>query len=180
MNANDEKRLLEAADRSEITQVLHSYTENLDRRDLEGAKVKCFHPDAHCQYTDAGPAQSLDEFFSTSGSLVLTFKQTMHYLMNTSIRLDGDKAKVQTYLFAHNIIPEDFKEIPPLFPNMGEDYAVVIGGRYVDDFERRDGQWKIAFRKLYFEWESKIPTSVISGPYTQEPGVVIPSIFKKS
>ena len=52
--------------------------------------------------------------------------------------------------------------------------------RYVDEFEHRGGEWKIAFRKIQFEWESKIPLTDITGPYTQEPGTVIPGIFQKT
>ena len=177
MNAEDQKRLLQAADRSEITQVIYAYAENIDRRDIESLKTECFHPGARYQYTDAGEALTLDEFFATNGRLIQAFKQTQHYLSNISIRLDGDKAKAQTYLFAHHTQPAGAEHMPPLLPDIGKDYGILIGARYVDDFERRDGVWKIAFRKIYFEWESKIPLSDISGPYTQPPGKVISGVF---
>ena len=70
--------------------------------------------------------------------------------------------------------------MPPLLPDIGKDYGIFIGARYVDEFDRRGGEWKIAFRKIYFEWESKIPLTDITGPYTQEPGTVIPGIFQKT
>ena len=38
MNSDDQKRILEAADRSEIAQIIYAYAENIDRRDIEGLK----------------------------------------------------------------------------------------------------------------------------------------------
>lgn len=177
MNADEQKRLLEAADRSEIKQVIYAYAENIDRRDIAGLKEECFHTDARYQYTDEGEALTLDDFFNSFGRLIQGFKQTQHYLTNISIRLDGDKAKTQAYLIAHHTQPAGAEHMPPLLPDIGKDYGIFIGARYVDQFERRDGVWKIAHRTIHFEWESKIPLSDISGPYTQEPGKLIPGIF---
>ena len=127
MNSDDQKRILEAADRSEIAQIICAYAENIDRRDIEGLKKECFHPDARYQYTDEGEALSLDEFFNSFGRLIQGFKQTQHYLTNISIRLVGDKAKTQTYLIAHHTQPAGAEHMPPLLPDIGKDYGIFIG-----------------------------------------------------
>ena len=40
----------------------------------------------------------------------------------------------------------------------------TVGLRYVDDFERRDGEWKIAARACVFEWSRIDP--VLPGGWT--------------
>ncbi len=33
----------------------------------------------------------------------------------------------------------------------------VLGGRYIDRFERRDGEWRIARRVLLLDWTGELP-----------------------
>ena len=46
------------------------------------------------------------------------------------------------------------------------DGAVLMGGsgRYIDRFERRDGVWKIALRRLVIDWRFKADGVVWEGP----------------
>lgn len=68
----------------------------------------------------------------------LTF--TTHYLMNESIETDGDKATGNWKLFE-----------PCTFKNR---VALWMGGWYVDDFERRDGEWRIKHLRLSVEFRT--------------------------
>lgn len=61
-----------------------------------------------------------------------------HYLLNTSIELDGDVAHVETYWIAAGTRP-DLRH-------------TLEGGRYVDRFEHRDDAWRISARRLVVEW----------------------------
>lgn len=69
----------------------------------------------------------------------LTF--TVHYLTNESIEVNGDQAIGQWKLFE----PCTFRD----------ELAIWQGGHYVDDFERRDGEWR--FRHLRLAMDFKAP-----------------------
>jgi hypothetical protein len=56
---------------------------------------------------------------------------------------DADEAKVDTYCVAHHVSKPDAE---------GQQTDMVLGLRYVDRFERRDGRWLIAARVCAFDW----------------------------
>ena len=62
-----------------------------------------------------------------------------HVVTNHSCELDGDVAHTETYW---------------MFAGMHHDGNMLSlgGGRYIDRFEKRDGQWKIAARKCVPDW----------------------------
>ncbi len=68
---------------------------------------------------------------------------TQHFLGNTHIELEGDVAHVETYCQA-------FHRFPTSGSASEDDF--VLGARYIDRFERRDGEWRIARRKLVVDW----------------------------
>jgi hypothetical protein len=67
----------------------------------------------------------------------------MHFVGPPRIRLDGARAKVDTYCVAHHVSKPD---------DAGLQTDMVLGLRYVDRFERRDGTWLIAARVCAFDW----------------------------
>jgi hypothetical protein len=67
---------------------------------------------------------------------------TQHLLGQSHIELDGATAKVETHVFSyHRVTMAD------------GDHDTVIGGRYLDFFEKRDGDWRIADRVMLYDWE---------------------------
>lgn len=68
---------------------------------------------------------------------------TFHILLNHSCDLDGDRAHTETYYqyIAHN----------------RDETNVIAGGRYIDRFERRNGEWKLLTRNNLIEWSSIVP-----------------------
>ena len=64
------------------------------------------------------------------------------------IRIDGDVAQVDTYCVAHHVSHPD---------DQGAQTDMVLGLRYVDRFERRQGEWKIALRTLVADWKQFVP-----------------------
>jgi hypothetical protein len=67
---------------------------------------------------------------------------TQHIITNHVCDLDGDVAHTETYW---------------MFAAMNVDGAplTLSGGRYIDRFERRDGRWAIALRKVTSDWYGK-------------------------
>jgi hypothetical protein len=66
---------------------------------------------------------------------------TQHVLGQTVIELNGNAALAETHVTAYHRI------------NMGkEERDVVLGGRYLDRFEKRSATWRIAKRTMLYDW----------------------------
>jgi hypothetical protein len=130
-----------------------------------------FHPEAVFIYQKGSEPVTARAFFDrikSSDSLGAGFVQTMHYLSNILIRLDGNQAVVQSSIFAQHLISAQCSDHPPNFPNLGKDYGLLIGARYYDLFTRRNGLWRIASRELTYEWDARIYPSQVRGPLASD------------
>ncbi|MFZ2178248.1 MAG: nuclear transport factor 2 family protein [Rhodococcus sp. (in: high G+C Gram-positive bacteria)] len=66
---------------------------------------------------------------------------TAHTLGQTWIDLDGDVASTETHVVAYHRV------------DMGaEERDTVIGARYLDRLEKREGEWRIAKRTMLYDW----------------------------
>jgi hypothetical protein len=134
-----EPELRELLDRQRIRDCMARYARGIDRYD-EALVRSAFHPDA----TDChGPfTVGLEEFFASVLPTVRDREATQHYLMNQHVEFEGpDGANVETYFVVVRKMP-------------GHDGVEQMGGRYVDRFERRDGDWRIALRVLVVDWQA--------------------------
>lgn len=124
-------------DRQEIADRLLAYTRGLDRFDRE-LLLSAYHPDAiddhgvfvgsPSEYADWILAWQDEHQFSNS-----------HTLTNIQIELDGDSAHVESYILSAAMTKPD-------------NALTLLGGRYIDRFERRDGRWAIVARKCIVDW----------------------------
>jgi hypothetical protein len=70
-----------------------------------------------------------------------------HHITNVLIELDGnDKANVESYYVAWHPVPMGAE---------GDWGHVMVGGRYLDRFENRDGDWRIARRDVLMDWSNE-------------------------
>ena len=130
------------AARLEIRSRIDAYCRGVDRRD--GALIRsCFHPDAvddHGPYV--GNAHEFADWIVARMSAMPVFGQ--HHVTNCLIHLDGpDSARVESYYLAYH---------PRRDEASGRIVLLQNGGRYLDQFERRDGEWRIARRKVLVDW----------------------------
>lgn len=66
---------------------------------------------------------------------------TTHELAQSLIVTEGDAARVETHVTSYHRI------------DMGAEHRdIVLGGRYLDRFERRGGEWRIAARTMLYDW----------------------------
>jgi ketosteroid isomerase-like protein len=125
------------ADRQAIRDCLATYCRAVDRLDRE-LLLSVYHEDA---VDDHGVFVGSREAFA---DWVIAFHgraqhATQHIITNHVCELDGDTAHCETYwMFA-------------AMNTQGEPLT-LSGGRYIDRFERRDGRWAIALRKLVGDW----------------------------
>lgn len=124
-----------------IRQVLARYCRGIDRRDLALVR-SCYHEDAvdeHGSFTG-----TVDEYVAWVGTLLVRYAMTMHLLAPPSVERAGDVALVETYgLSFHRSRPEEAGDAK---------LNLMTGFRFVDRFERRQGEWKIAHRVAVTEW----------------------------
>lgn len=128
------------ADRAEIYGVLVRYCRGVDRRDPAMIR-STYHPDA---YDDHGAYQGdLEGFLAfVEREVWARFRTTMHKLGQALIEVDGDTATSETYAICHHVVSDEGRDVSDL----------VMGIRYLDRFERRDGAWRIVRRALRWEW----------------------------
>jgi hypothetical protein len=127
-------------DREAITDCLYRYSRGLDRHDEE-ALYSVYHADA---VDDHGSFLGRPEEFVPWAHALHETKWVAHthFITNPRIELDGNIAHVESYV---------------LFVLRRRDGEGVDlgGGRYLDRFERRDGEWRIAARKHVVEWRTQ-------------------------
>lgn len=69
-----------------------------------------------------------------------------HHITNVLIELDGpDKANVESYYVAWQPVPTETE---------GQWGHVMVGGRYLDRFEERGGDWRIVQRDVLMDWSN--------------------------
>ena len=141
--------------KEEIRDVLYRYARGVDRKDVDLLK-SCYHAEAiDAHWSFIGNAHEFaDEILKPHqmGQVPL-YK---HFITNILIEVSGDRAFCESsYLFTQT-----------LQLNSERSAAMTNEGRYLDIFERRDGEWRILFRLLVPEaggWSLPIPTPGPSG-----------------
>jgi 3-phenylpropionate/cinnamic acid dioxygenase small subunit len=128
--------LAELVARQEIADVLHRYCRAVDRRDPDLLR-STYHEDAEDDHgVYRGPVDGLVDFMQNDGLAVVH-----HAISNISIELDGDVAHTECYLDAVHRREDDTGR-----------WDEMVKGRYLDRFERRDGEWRIAHRLVVYDW----------------------------
>ena len=130
-------------DKQAIHEVVLRYCRGIDRLDAELVR-SCFHPDAtdeHGAFTG-----TRDEYVTWVTRVLARFEGTMHVTANHLVELAGDTAHSETYGIAYH-----FGDPPG-----DERVNFTTGFRYVDRFERRDGEWRIAARVAVREWTERV------------------------
>jgi SnoaL-like domain len=89
---------------------------------------------------------SFDEYLAwvVPGADAIT--NTQHHIGQSHIELDGETAKVETQVISYHRIDYGVEG------NAADEHDTVIGGRYLDVFEKRDGDWRIASRTMLYDW----------------------------
>lgn len=137
-------KLKDLIDKQEIREALMRYCRGMDRGDATLA-LSAFHPDAMDNHTgfDAGVAERIPRVTELAKTAV---KWTMHTISNHYIEVDGNKAASEAYLVAYHRVPHG-----------GHEIDWTLGARYLDRFERRGGEWRIAHRTVVHDWSTSAP-----------------------
>ena len=146
MTGARDRAIDEAVARSQIRQCLARYCHGIDRCDVAMLK-SAYWPDAYEEHgTFDGPSWDFADQITTS--MRDQAERSMQMIGNVMIELDDDgtRARVETYVFAF---------IRPA----GEGIDRMIGGRYLDRFERRGEEWRILRRLYVLDWHRDQPSA---------------------
>lgn len=130
--------------KQDIYELACRYMRGLDRLDRD-LLLSVFHDDGWCEY---GFSNGLPRDFIGYAIDALSSHESNHHMIgNTLIDVEDDQAYGEVYFNAYHKIKGE---------NGCED--VVIAGRYLDRYEKRDGAWKIAYRSERVDWSRTEPT----------------------
>jgi hypothetical protein len=146
MDANMEQQLQELLDKKACEEVLLRYGRTQDWLDEPG-QASCFWPDAEVDFG----------FFTGNGEdwvkTVMPHEQEAlrRWHMSTSImiKVDGNRATAECYGIAAGTAQIE-----------GELMDTVYGGRYLDELEKRDGEWRISKRTYVLDWSHRFPNAL--------------------
>jgi hypothetical protein len=135
---SDQHRLKAFLAHEEIRSCIARVARGEDRRDASLLRAS-FWPDATCDFGIF--AGSFSEYLAWVVPGAAAIIVTQHALGQNHIELQGGVALVETHVTAYHRV------------NMGtEERDTVIGGRYLDRLEERDGEWRIARRVMLYDW----------------------------
>jgi hypothetical protein len=131
--------LADLLDRQQIVDVLHRYCRAVDRGD-RALMRSVYHDDAIDRH--GAFDGSAREFVEADLSPILPgLRGLMHSLANVLVEFDRPSAFVESHVTAHHRLESG-----------GVMTDLVIGGRYLDRFEQRGGEWRIALRQAVYDW----------------------------
>jgi hypothetical protein len=132
-------QLRELLDKQAIYEVLIRYCRGVDRCDAEIVR-SVYHEDA---WDDHGYWRGNGHDFAdfVTARLAAANVRTTHSVSGVLIEVDGDAAWSEAQVMTH-LVRRDTS------PTLTD----VMGARYLDRFERRDGEWRIAERAVVLDW----------------------------
>lgn len=133
-------RLQDLVDKQAIYELMCRYCRGVDRFDKE-LTLSCFWPGAIDVHVGEGGrlwTGTAEEFFNDNWAHIEEFTASQHYLCNMLIEVAGNRAIAETYQFSFY-----WKE-----PGTDPDFNRHNSNRYIDRFEKRDGEWRITRREF--------------------------------
>ena len=132
-------QLHQLLDRDAIRNCVYRFCRGVDRVD-EDALRSVYWPDATGRHgASQGPVLPfLDAVVESRRS----GGRAIHMIGNILIELQGDVAAVESY-FRTTLEGRDSKDQPQ---------ETLLAGRYIDRFERRGSEWRIAERTVVYDW----------------------------
>ena len=126
-------------DREAIRECVFLYCRGIDRADEDALRAS-YWPDAtdsHGAYR--GPASG---FIDAALHKLRESSRMIHHVGNLSIELRGSQAAVETYFLAWQRDRDA----------QGAEQETFLAGRYVDRFEKRGAEWRVAARVVVYDW----------------------------
>lgn len=142
-----DQQLQELLDKKACEDVLMRYGRTLDWLDHAGQE-SCFWPDAEIDYG----------FFQGSGAdwtptvmaVETASPRRWHVSTGVMVQVAGTEAKSECYGLSVGTAENE----------QGELVDFMFGGRYLDELQKRDGQWRISKRSYIADWLHQFPNGL--------------------
>lgn len=131
-------------DKQAIAELIARYARTLDWLDDEG-QARCYWPDAAIDYGFfVGTAA---EFVPVVMQVERASQRRFHLLTGLVVKLhDATHASGECYGLATGVRETE-----------GTWAGNLYGGRYLDEYEKRDGEWRISARRYILDWRLPLP-----------------------
>lgn len=162
-------KLQSLLDKQDITELIHGYCNAADRHDHEKMR-QLYHEDAvddHGAFFKGLAVEFIEKLPGIQAPMMILH----HNITTVNISLDGDYGEGEVYILAFHQVQTDDQPLD-----------LIIGGRYFDRYEKRDGVWKFSHRAVVADWATlNNPSTVclehpmIKGSHIGRPGPEDPS-----
>ena len=155
--APSEALLQEMLDEFQLRKLVNSYCRAVDRGDIAHLR-RLYHDDAEDDH-GAFSTGLADDFLNELAAVRPYIRSMQHNVTTINFAISGDTAEGEIYTIAtHTFVTGD------------RDVDVIVGGRYLDKYEKRDGTWKFIERRIVTDWAHvNDPSSVdLSHPMTKD------------
>jgi ketosteroid isomerase-like protein len=141
----------------QLRKLVYAYCRAVDRGDLARLR-ELYHHDAVDGHGGSSGGSASD-FINGLAAARPYIRSMQHNITTVNFAIDGDVAEGEIYTIAtHTLAGRD------------GDVDVVVGGRYLDKYEKRDDAWKFIERTIVTDWAHvNDPSSVdLSHPITKD------------
>jgi hypothetical protein len=148
------KALQDLVDKQAIYEVVLRGCRGGDRFDLDMI-ASIFHPGAQMHNVGGfnGSLEDLVAFLAPIRESFTGGPATFHMLGNHSVELSGDRAVSESYLMVHHWGQPTSADLATESDEQAfADGNYTAGTRYIDNFERRAGEWRIVERWAMRDW----------------------------
>ncbi|MEJ0039702.1 MAG: nuclear transport factor 2 family protein [Gammaproteobacteria bacterium] len=139
-------RITYLTDRQEIADTLQRYIRGIDRHDKDLAR-SAFWPDARI---NLGTPLGRDEYVDHEEAALAAYASHQHHITGQTVDLQGNTAHVESYVFFF-ALPRDRRPdgVGRATPGhaLTSEKTRVGSGRYIERWEKRNGEWKILVRE---------------------------------
>ena len=126
-------------DKESIRELVCTYCRAADRHDNELMR-SLYHEDAYDDHGSFFKGKAM-EFIDILPEIQKSMGILHHNVTTHNIKLNGKIAEGETYIIAfHQVLTEE------------RNYDVLIGGRYFDEYEKRNDVWKFSSRAVDADW----------------------------
>lgn len=145
------EKLQRFIDKQEIIELSHRYCRAADRRDYTSLS-ELYHDDATEDHGDFFKGLAKD-FLKQMPAIQENMQVLHHNITTTNIFFDDNNpcyAEGEIYVLAfHQVQTEDGL------------IDLLIGGRYLDQYEKKAGQWRFSYRTIVADWANLHKPSIV-------------------